>query len=237
MSKGRDTQHLSFKQKLFLIPSLYLLRLWFKSLRLRGTVRLKKFLHEKSSPKIFIFWHNRLFPITRLYEMCHRIHPIYGLISPSKDGAWLSATYEQLGIPSVRGSSRRGGPSALRDCVHLIHDGASIAITPDGPRGPRYIIKEGTLWLSEMTHTAIAIIGIHFHHAIRLRTWDKFYLPLPFSRVSMDMKILTDKELHSSSFTSPQRFLQKALFDINKPQHFQLLERNGQLRPLSSSSL
>jgi lysophospholipid acyltransferase (LPLAT)-like uncharacterized protein len=209
-----------------------LLRLWFKSLRFRGTTHLREFLREKSSPQIFAFWHNRLFPVARLYARYYKAHSIYGLVSPSKDGAWLSEIYEQLGIPSVRGSTRRGGQSALRDCMRLMRNGASIAITPDGPRGPRYVIQEGVLWLSKETHAPIVAIGIHFHCAIRLHTWDKFYLPLPFSRISMDVKILTDKELHSSTLISHQHFLQKVLFDINQPQHFQLLERNGQLRTL-----
>jgi lysophospholipid acyltransferase (LPLAT)-like uncharacterized protein len=161
--------------------------------------------------------------------MYYGTRSIHGLVSPSKDGAWLSAIYEQLGIPSVRGSSRRGGQSALRDCIHVIRNGASIAITPDGPRGPRYIVKEGTQWLSEETHTPIVAVGIHFHCAIRLRTWDQFYLPLPFSHVSIDADILDTTELPASNKIAAQRFLQKALFAINKPRHFQSLERNGQL--------
>ncbi|MDR0444951.1 MAG: DUF374 domain-containing protein [Puniceicoccales bacterium] len=232
MQKEKYAHRLSPIQRLCLMPFVWFLRLWLKSLRLYGTAQLEAILYGESSPKVFTFWHNRLFPVARLHGMYRGTRSIYGLISPSKDGAWLSGIYEQLGISSLRGSSQRDGQHALRNSISAIRNGASIAITPDGPRGPRYVFKPGALWLSRETRTSLVVVGIHFHHALRLRTWDEFYLPLPFSRTSIDAKILpTGTPLGSREKSSLHTF-QKALFDINHRQHFQSLERNGQLHPL-----
>jgi lysophospholipid acyltransferase (LPLAT)-like uncharacterized protein len=232
MKKEKYAHRLSPIRRFCLIPFVWLLRLWLKSLRLYGTAQLEAILYEEPSPKIFTFWHNRLFPIARLHGMYRGTRSIYGLVSPSRDGAWLSGIYEQLGIPSLRGSSQRGGQRALRSCTNAIRNGASIAITPDGPRGPRYVFKPGAFWLSQETCVPLVVVGIYFHRAIRLHTWDGFYLPLPFSRTSIDAKVLSLEILPSSSEKSSPYASQKALLDINNFKHFQSLECNGQLHPL-----
>jgi lysophospholipid acyltransferase (LPLAT)-like uncharacterized protein len=232
MQKEKYAHRLSPIQRFCLMPFVWLLQLWLKSLRLYGTAQLEAILYEEPSPKIFTFWHNRLFPIARLHGMSRSTRSIYGLISPSKDGAWLSGVYEQLGILFLRGSSQRDGQHALRNSLSAIRNGASIAITPDGPRGPRYVFKPGALWLSRETHVPLVVIGIYFHHPIRLRTWDGFYLPLPFSRTLIDAKVLPPGILLGSCEKSSPRILQKALFDINSLEHFHSLERNGQLHSL-----
>jgi lysophospholipid acyltransferase (LPLAT)-like uncharacterized protein len=232
MAEKRNTHHLSSRQRFWLRPFVLLLRLWFRTLRLRGTERLRELLYGESSPKIFCFWHNRLFPLARLHGSYRGTQAIYGLVSPSKDGAWLSGIYEGLGIPSVRGSSRRGGQLALKDCIGVLRNGGSIALTPDGPRGPRYVAKEGALWLAREARVPLVVVGVYFHQTRRLRSWDGFYLPIPFSRISLDVRVLEAEQLFRSPHSSAQDIWQGELFSLNRPQHFRTLERHGQLQPL-----
>ncbi|MDR3143495.1 MAG: lysophospholipid acyltransferase family protein [Puniceicoccales bacterium] len=233
MAERRNTHHLSGWQRFCLQPCVFILRLWSRTLQLRGTARLRELLYGESSPKIFCFWHNRLFPLARLHGAYRGTRAIYGLVSPSKDGAWLSGVYKGLGISSVRGSSQRGGQLALRNCVGILRSGASVAITPDGPRGPRYVAKEGALWLAQETRLPLVVVGVHFQRAWRLRSWDGFYLPVPFSGISLDIRVLeADKLFTAPQMPSAQDIWQRELFALNRPQHFQSLECHGQLQAL-----
>ena len=90
-----------------------------------------------------------------------------------------------LGMGSVRGSSSRRGSTAIRELTALLESGIDLAITPDGPRGPKYSLGPGAVFLSQKTDIPIMLLHARYHHAIRLKTWDNFAIPLPFSRVDI----------------------------------------------------
>jgi lysophospholipid acyltransferase (LPLAT)-like uncharacterized protein len=104
------------------------------------------------------------------------------LISASKDGALLAATLERFGVLPVRGSSSRRGAQALVELSSALAAGWNVAITPDGPRGPRYAVQPGVAALAQLTGATVIPISSHAARRLTLRSWDQFQIPLPFSR-------------------------------------------------------
>jgi len=82
----------------------------------------------------------------------------------------------------VRGSSSRGGGAALRALVRAIRDGVDVAIVPDGPRGPREQLQPGVATLAALTGAPVVPLAVGARPARRLRSWDRFLVPLPFAR-------------------------------------------------------
>jgi lysophospholipid acyltransferase (LPLAT)-like uncharacterized protein len=167
-----------------------LLRLVFLTIRLRVKDESGVSEHTQKGPILMCFWHNRILGIalTFLRRYPHKVrHGVTVLTSPSKDGEILAQAMDRLGMGSVRGSSSRRGSQALRELVRLVENGGDIAITPDGPRGPRYSLGPGVLLLSQTTGAPIVPMHASFSRAIRLKTWDGFIIPLPFSTVSVNV--------------------------------------------------
>jgi lysophospholipid acyltransferase (LPLAT)-like uncharacterized protein len=137
-------------------------------------------------PMIFCFWHNRITLCVKLYSLFRRKEygspGVAGLVSASKDGALLAAIFERFGVQAVRGSSSRRGAQALLELATWSERGYDLAITPDGPRGPLYTLAEGTTGLAQITGRAVVPVSYYLHWKIQLRSWDRFQIPLPFSR-------------------------------------------------------
>jgi hypothetical protein len=135
---------------------------------------------------IFALWHNRLALsaiLYRRYVLCHkRERRIAGMVSASRDGGLLSEIFARFGIEPVRGSSSRRGPQALREMVSRAEAGYDLAITPDGPRGPCYTVQEGVIATAQLTGLAIVPVSYQLNWKIRLKSWDRFQIPLPFAR-------------------------------------------------------
>ncbi len=114
------------------------------------------------------------------------------LTSASHDGAGLAAVAKVMGLEAIRGSSSRRGSAALREMVRAVDRGLDICVTPDGPRGPRYQLSPGLIKLAQMTGSPVMAVHIHFGYALRLKTWDRFVLPLPFSKLTIIFDELLD---------------------------------------------
>ncbi|MGH7989154.1 MAG: lysophospholipid acyltransferase family protein, partial [Limisphaerales bacterium] len=144
------------------------------------------FLERKDvSQAIYCIWHNRLALCMKLYFAFgkHRSKAgMAGLVSASRDGAFLAAILERFGVQPVRGSSSRRGPQALLELTTLAEQGCDLAITPDGPRGPRYVVQEGAMSLAQITGLPIVPVSYRLQWKIQLKSWDGFQIPLPFSR-------------------------------------------------------
>lgn len=141
-----------------------------------------------SPPKealIFAAWHNRLALALMLYEYyVRRPQPqrkLTCLVSASKDGGLLARVMELFNVEPTRGSSSRRGAQALRELVALGDQGYDIAITPDGPRGPCYVVRDGVIATAQLTGMTIVPASYHLNWKIRLKSWDRFQLPLPFA--------------------------------------------------------
>lgn len=168
-----------------------LARLIFATIRLRVTDRSGFLTNPPSGPRILVFWHNRIPAISIGFLRHYPTHPsrkgVSVLTSPSKDGDILAGVMANLGMGSVRGSSSRRGSTAIRELSSLLEAGIDLAITPDGPRGPKYSLGPGAVFLAQKTGVPILPLHACYHRAIRLKTWDNFAIPLPFSRVDIVM--------------------------------------------------
>ncbi|MEO0797011.1 MAG: lysophospholipid acyltransferase family protein [Verrucomicrobiota bacterium] len=167
-----------------------LARLWCASLRIKPDEEALRILADER-PTVFVLWHNRLFTIGevhRRFRRPHVKHPIYGLISASRDGAWLTGFFQKIGIQAIRGSSSWRGTQAVREAVKILED-SDLGITPDGPRGPCYDFKPGAALIARKSNCPVALLGMSFAKAKRLKSWDAFYLPMPFSVVELRGRI------------------------------------------------
>jgi lysophospholipid acyltransferase (LPLAT)-like uncharacterized protein len=189
------------KQALLAALAANLARLIFGTIRLRITDRSGFLTEPPSGPRILVFWHNRIPAISigflRHYPAKHPSRKgVSVLTSPSKDGDILAGVMANLGMGSVRGSSSRRGSTAIRELSALLEAGVDLAITPDGPRGPKYSLGPGAVFLAQKTGVPIMPLHARYHRAIRLKTWDNFAIPLPFSRVDivMDPYLTIDPE-------------------------------------------
>ena len=151
----------------------------------------RRAFEKKDAPMAFVLWHNRLFLTPEFYRRYRGRRPIYALISASRDGAWLTAFFSLLGMRAARGSSSRLGREAASALVDALRAGNDIGITPDGPRGPCYDFKPGALVVTRNAGTTLLLVGGEFSRAWQLRSWDRFYLPLPFSRVRVRCELVT----------------------------------------------
>jgi len=130
-----------------------------------------------SGQKIYIFWHEYiLFP---LYLRGH--NNLAMLLSRHQDAEMLSHAAHHLGYEFVRGSSRKGGATALRELLRR-SGRMNLAITPDGPRGPRRKLAQGPIYLSSKLGLPIVAMGLGFERPWRMPTWDRFALPRPGTR-------------------------------------------------------
>jgi lysophospholipid acyltransferase (LPLAT)-like uncharacterized protein len=125
---------------------------------------------------IYAFWHENLLLPARHYGRRN----VHVLISRHADGQLIAEVARHLGFRTVAGSSTRGGVEAVRQMLRLGRHG-HLAITPDGPRGPRRQVQPGIVYLAARTGLPIVTAGIAYEHAWRLRSWDRFGLPHPFS--------------------------------------------------------
>jgi lysophospholipid acyltransferase (LPLAT)-like uncharacterized protein len=178
------------KQHLLAFVAATLARMVFSTVRLRMNDRSGFLTDPPSGPRIMVFWHNRITAIAigflRHYPGTHPSRKgVSVLTSPSKDGDILAAVMAHLGMGAVRGSSSRRGSTAIRELTSLLDSGVDLAITPDGPRGPKYSLGMGAVFLAQKTGIPIMPVHARYHTAIRLKTWDNFAIPLPFSRVDI----------------------------------------------------
>lgn len=126
------------------------------------------------------FWHGSQLPLL----FTHRHRGVKVLVSRSRDGGIVAALLESMGCGAIRGSSSRGGAQAVSDLCSALKKG-SCAITPDGPRGPREVPKDGLFSVAERAGVPVKALGAAAWPALRLSTWDRFLVPLPFCRVAV----------------------------------------------------
>lgn len=142
-------------------------------------------------------WHSRILLLPTIWsrtarKLPHKTYPAAMLISLSRDGEAVAKAIEHLGIDSVRGSSTnkrkkkdKGGRAALAEITRRLRAGSVVCITPDGPRGPAETVLAGPVILAQRTGAAIIPYALACKHAGRLDTWDRFMIPIPFSRGAM----------------------------------------------------
>jgi lysophospholipid acyltransferase (LPLAT)-like uncharacterized protein len=151
----------------------------------RATLRVERLhfdrylgLRARGVPILFALWHGRMF----LSIQAHRGEGIVTMASRSKDGELIARWLEENGYTVVRGSTTRGGGEALRRMVRSVRSGRYAALTVDGPKGPPRIVQPGVVQLARLTGAWILPITSSASRPRFLASWDRYLLPLPFSR-------------------------------------------------------
>ena len=154
--------------------------------QLMGTLDYQALLYDPAAdpasphfagPAIFIFWHEYLAVPFYLRPHCG----LSLLISRHRDAEWLAQAARLMGHGTVRGSTQRGGDVALRELLRAGR-GMNLAITPDGPRGPRRELASGCIYAASRLQMPLIAFGVGCHRPWRLPTWDRFALAKPYSR-------------------------------------------------------
>jgi lysophospholipid acyltransferase (LPLAT)-like uncharacterized protein len=130
---------------------------------------------------IYTFWHDRIFPGTYFF----RQRRIVIMTSRSFDGEYIARFIQRLGYGAVRGSSTRGGATALVELARLVRRGCPAGFSIDGPRGPRHVAKMGAVLLAKKTGQPVLPFGVNAERFWQLPSWDGMQIPKPFSRVTV----------------------------------------------------
>ncbi|MCX5800687.1 MAG: lysophospholipid acyltransferase family protein [Candidatus Eisenbacteria bacterium] len=164
--------------------------------------------------RIFVFWHGEL--LTLAYA--HRNAGICVLVSRHRDGESIAKALQRLGFRVVRGSSTGGGLEGLFEMCTSVREGRDLAIAPDGPRGPRHMVQPGVLYLAQRAGVVVVPTACATARRIVLNTWDRFEIPLPFSRVVVahGRPLEVPRDLGVSATEEHTRRLEEALAKVGE---------------------
>jgi lysophospholipid acyltransferase (LPLAT)-like uncharacterized protein len=160
-----------------------LLQVWARTLRYQIDDRAGIVGRPVKENYIGALWHNRLLMLPIVLRRFLPNRHGAALISASRDGDLLTDAIRRFGFDVVRGSSSKMGASALLQLGQVLSGGRDVVITPDGPRGPAYELGPGIIFLAQKTGAALIPINIEYSSCWRFKSWDRFILPRPFSRL------------------------------------------------------
>lgn len=185
------------------------LRLLAATLRLRREEKAVEPLWALGAPVIYVVWHARLLLLPYLY----RGRGLLALVSRSEDGAMVSDLVRRFGFVTVRGSSSRGGAGGLRSLARAIREGHSVVVVPDGPRGPREVLKAGVVVLARLTGARVVPLALGASSEWRVRSWDEFRIPKPFSRcvVRFGEPVLLPRDINGAGEETARKEIEAAL--------------------------
>lgn len=150
---------------------------WTQKSQVYGEDKIQK-LWQSGQQVILSTWHDQLLMMVMVY----RGSGAKILISQSKDGELIARTVAYFGQEAVRGSSSRGGRAAFRELMKLSAEKNDLAVTPDGPKGPRHVLKDGVVQLARLSGRPVVPLAYVCSRGHRFKSWDRFLLPFPFAR-------------------------------------------------------
>ncbi|HSY42373.1 MAG TPA: lysophospholipid acyltransferase family protein [Candidatus Acidoferrum sp.] len=210
-------------QKLAAALVVFLIRTVAMTVRSRLEDRSGYFQSSPPPGKFIIaIWHNRLALSAILYHRyVRKFEPgrqFAAIASASRDGAFLAQILEDFGIVPIRGSSSRRGAQALVELTSCAELGYDLAVTPDGPRGPCYEAQGGVVVTAQLTGLPIIPVSYHLNWKIRLKSWDRFQIPLPFARceVITGKPIFIPREISDEQREIFRKQLEQALREITR---------------------
>ncbi len=179
------------------------------TLRIRVYGRKNYVRAAKESGFVYALWHGRLF--LPLYS--ERGKGAKVLVSEHRDGELIAQILLKYGYKVIRGSTTRGGRKAMIEILRSSKSGGSFAFTPDGPRGPRGVVQPGIIFLARKTGFPILPITGGSKWKLELGSWDRFFIPVPFSKASVVFgnPIYIRKDLDSEGFSEACKVLQEEL--------------------------
>jgi lysophospholipid acyltransferase (LPLAT)-like uncharacterized protein len=166
-----------------IVIGFWLLRIWERTLRYEIDDRADLLTKPATESAIGAVWHNRLLVMPFVLKRFFPHRQGAALISASRDGAWIAALVQRIGFDVVRGSSSRQGATAMLQLGDVLARGRDVVIAPDGPRGPAYELGPGIVLLAQKSGAAVFPLHLEYSSCWRLKNWDRFILPRPFSKV------------------------------------------------------
>jgi lysophospholipid acyltransferase (LPLAT)-like uncharacterized protein len=133
---------------------------------------------EDVSNAIFCGWHGRSIVFANYF----RNRRFWVIISNSRDGDIQNRIFERLGYQTIRGSTGRGGARAAVESIRVLKQGGTMAITPDGPRGPSQIVQGGVMLMAQKSGCRLIPVGVSAKPRVLIKSWDRHMVPLPFAR-------------------------------------------------------
>ena len=175
----------------------------------------KSNIFNSNEEYIFCCWHNKLFLGPHLLP---RNRIINALQSSHSDGMVTSLAFKYLGMNVILGSSKKGGMQAFRKMVKCIKSGESVAITPDGPKGPKEKVKEGIIKLAQITETSIIPLVWTTNKFKLINSWDNFVIPYPFSKgvYSFGKPIYIKKQINEYELETARQNLENEIKRLTK---------------------
>jgi lysophospholipid acyltransferase (LPLAT)-like uncharacterized protein len=186
-----------------------------------GTIRFRVMTDQphfeivkRGDPVIYVIWHGRLLPLGYF----HRNQQLTAMVSRSGDGEYIARLLAGWDFDAARGSSSRGGSSALREMVKIARGGRSLVLTADGPRGPRQKLKQGVLTAAQLTGSAIIPATAAATRAWWFEGWDRFLVPKPFSTVYVryGAPLYVDRNATENGLSSVRQQLEDTLNEITR---------------------
>jgi Kdo2-lipid IVA 3' secondary acyltransferase len=168
----------------------------------------------RSQNLVLSFWHGNMV----IGWFIHRSLHMKALVSQSNDGEILAAILTTWGYTCIRGSSHRGGKEAMQMMIAEVKNGARLVVTPDGPTGPRHSMKIGAVRTAQQASVPLLIASIYAERKYLLKSWDRFEIPYPFSRVDVQYlgPITIDPSLDGDSLTQRVRQIEAEWLTIDQ---------------------
>lgn len=205
---------LSNWQRLLFWPVALGIHAWCRTWRMRLDDDSRQLLDRTGSPRLILVWHNRSFLSPEVFRRAFHPERIHCLISPSRAAAWEVALFDTFRLRSVRGSSSRRGVQAMRELVRALRNGMDVGISPDGPSGPACVVQPGAVRLARMAKAPLILCQSQCRQAVRLGTWDRHLIPLPFARLDITIEVIeTDDPIWQQTDEAAAKHLADRLLD------------------------
>lgn len=143
-------------------------------------------IRDEDYAAVTITWHNRLLFFPAMFPPRQRRNAV-AVISSSRDGQYIADLVKHFGLSTARGSSSKRAAQVLHEAVKAIRDKRYVSFTPDGPRGPKYSMSQGPIYLASQMGVPIIPIAVNYSDYWELKSWDRFQIPKPWAKITLVM--------------------------------------------------
>lgn len=196
-----------------------LLRLLHATWRLRGDDSRRRVIGRRAARTggpgtIYVQWHSRIM----LSAATNSGSGLNVLVSRHGDGEYIVRAIQWMGFGTIRGSTTRGGGRALLEMVRALGEGRDVAMTPDGPKGPRFRLQQGCVVAASKSGAPVVPVGFDCSRSKRLRSWDRFMVPAPFAKVGVvhGDPITVPPDLDAAGVEVWRARIEEALLDVTR---------------------
>lgn len=219
----------------YVIPPIGMLIIYLLGITYRKEVvgaESEQSLIRKDINPIYALWHGRLLYLPFLYRWQEKL---YSLVSPSTDGEIIARTLRMFGVRAIRGSSYKSGSKAFRELIRIVRDKGLVFITVDGSRGPVFKVQKGILHLAKISGKPILPITYGAEKAHVFKSWDRFIIPHPFTRVVViyGEPVYVARDLSEEEIEEKRIELEKSLTEMTDKadQYYKRKHKHSVTRP------